>query len=87
MTQHTPPALDHPDAVRRLAAILKHAAQLRRNTSIAVEEVVVSYAGTEWRIDPDGDGREWWTDTVTGTRYLGDTLTQTPTTGLPGEVS
>jgi hypothetical protein len=78
--QQNPPGLDHPDAIRRLAAILKHAERLRRTHTIAVEEITVSYAGTEWRIEVDDDDIEWWTDTLTGTRRMGAELTR-------GEVS
>ncbi|MFJ8934019.1 hypothetical protein ACIRLA_46390 [Streptomyces sp. NPDC102364] len=83
--QQNPPGLDHPDAVRRLAAILKHAERLRQTHTIAVDEITVSYGGAEWRIDVDdaldGEGEiEWWTHLETGTRVRGAELTR-------GEVS
>lgn len=73
----TPPHLALTgDAIKRLAAILRHAARLNRIGPVRVETITVSYAGAEWTIDEDGDGVEWWTDTVTGARRQGVHLTR-----------
>lgn len=74
--QQTPPALDHPDPVRRMGAALKHASRLRQVPTIAVDQVVIAYAGTEWFVTEDADGRERWSDPVSGLSRYGDTLTQ-----------
>ncbi|MGW0681825.1 hypothetical protein ACWD2L_00485 [Streptomyces sp. NPDC002754] len=78
--QGTPPHLALTgDPIRRLGAVLRHAARVRRPTDpVVVDEVVIEYAGTEWTVNTDDDepGNEWWEDPVTGTRRLGSELTR-----------
>jgi hypothetical protein len=64
------------DSFKRLAAILRHAARLRQVGPVAVEEVTIAYAGTEWAISFDDQEREVWTDTVTGYQAYGAELTR-----------
>lgn len=77
--QGTPPHLALTgDAVKRLAAVLRHAARIRKLIEpVTVEEVVISYGGTEWRVEIDDEtGIEWWTDLLTGNSRQGPEVTR-----------